>query len=301
MTKNAKLTPAMQRVMEIVARHGYVDLIRDGRTLRRTVDAMIERGLLREFGWWRRGVGYRYYPANTPEQVWDEAHTAQDAREQCDCLRNPLGHSRVEHPEPLTAKEMTDRMSAEGRQVVRDAAHAEALEEYREVTRAARKADSAAYQRELQREMGLKVKGDPSDAETLPLVHAFNRDIYAASSAAACGAQGARCGDPAVITCPECRDIVGRRAQTIEQAEAGIAQLDEAIDPDPIRPMNDTVTDDDDINEPWEPASYEPTQSSYSGAVLDAIRDSLYTPAAGDADRYNELGEPAGYVHRSAG
>lgn len=34
-------------------------------------------------------------------------------------------------------------------------------------------------------------------------------------------------------------------------------------------------------------------------AVLDA--DSFYTPAAGDADRYNELGKPCGYVHRSAG
>jgi hypothetical protein len=28
---------------------------------------------------------------------------------------------------------------------------------------------------------------------------------------------------------------------------------------------------------------------------------SFYAPAAGDADRYNELGEPSGYVHRSAG
>jgi hypothetical protein len=28
---------------------------------------------------------------------------------------------------------------------------------------------------------------------------------------------------------------------------------------------------------------------------------SFYTPAAGDADQYNELGEPSGYVHRSAG
>jgi hypothetical protein len=27
----------------------------------------------------------------------------------------------------------------------------------------------------------------------------------------------------------------------------------------------------------------------------------FYTPAAGDADQYNELGEPSGYVHRSAG
>lgn len=26
------------------------------------------------------------------------------------------------------------------------------------------------------------------------------------------------------------------------------------INPDPIRPMNDTVADDEDINEPWEPA-----------------------------------------------
>lgn len=71
-----KLTPAMQHVMQIVAQHGYVDLIRDGRKYRRTVDALIERGLLREFGWYRRGAGYRHYPTTTPEQVWDEAHAA---------------------------------------------------------------------------------------------------------------------------------------------------------------------------------------------------------------------------------
>lgn len=42
-----------------------------------------------------------------------------------------------------------------------DAIHTEALNEYREVTRAARKADADAYQRELLRAAGLKVKGDP--------------------------------------------------------------------------------------------------------------------------------------------
>jgi hypothetical protein len=41
---------------------------------------------------------------------------------------------------------------------VRNRLHAEALAEYREVTRAARKADADAYQRELQRDMGLRVK-----------------------------------------------------------------------------------------------------------------------------------------------
>lgn len=68
------------------------------------------------------------------------------------CTLNPLGHARAECPN------WTDRLSAEGRQVIRDAAHAEALTEYREVTRAARKADADAYQRELQRSMGLRVR-----------------------------------------------------------------------------------------------------------------------------------------------
>lgn len=67
----------------------------------------------------------------------------------------------AEDAERGSARGMLHRMSDEGRQAVIDAAHVQALTEYREVTRAAWQADSASYQRELQRELGLKVKGDP--------------------------------------------------------------------------------------------------------------------------------------------
>lgn len=68
----------------------------------------------------------------------------------------------------------------------------------------------------------------PTDAPapTAPEVHAFGRDILQQVSRAACGRPGSvRCGDPAVITCPECREIVAQRAQTIERAEASVAAL----------------------------------------------------------------------------
>lgn len=61
--------------------------------------------------------------------------------EQCDCTLNPIGHTRSTCPGSFI-----NRM------------HAEALAEYREVTRAARKADADAYQRSLLRDMGLPVK-----------------------------------------------------------------------------------------------------------------------------------------------
>ena len=57
------------------------------------------------------------------------------------CTLNPLGHPRAECPGSVVNR-----------------AHAEALTEYREVTRAARKADADAYQRELRCSMGLRVK-----------------------------------------------------------------------------------------------------------------------------------------------
>lgn len=60
------------------------------------------------------------------------------------CTLNPIGHAARECPGSVLNR-----------------AHAEALTEYREVTRAARKADADAYQRELARSVGLKVKGDP--------------------------------------------------------------------------------------------------------------------------------------------
>ncbi len=66
--------------------------------------------------------------------------------------------------------------------------------------------------------------------QSLAPVHAFNRDIYAASSSAACGGQGWRCGDKNEITCPECKEIVARRAQTIEEAEVEIAALTSSTD-----------------------------------------------------------------------
>lgn len=65
-------------------------------------------------------------------------------------------------------------------------------------------------------------RSTPAPAE----VHAFGRDIYAAASATACGTTGIRCGDDSQLTCEECREIVAKRAKTIEQAEAEIAALD---------------------------------------------------------------------------
>lgn len=60
-----------------------------------------------------------------------------------DCTLNPIGHPARECPGSVLNR-----------------AHVEALAEYREVTRAARKADADAYQRELARDMGLKVRQD---------------------------------------------------------------------------------------------------------------------------------------------
>lgn len=57
-------------------------------------------------------------------------------------------------------------------EIMRNAAHAEALAEYREVTRAARQADSASYQRELARGLGLNVKRNPTPRQSLDITGA---------------------------------------------------------------------------------------------------------------------------------
>ena len=115
------LSRAMQRAKDILDRDGYVDTI-DGVTVG-TIVALMDRGILREVTPLRHGLSAgRNYPATTPEQVWDEAHAEH---EQCGCLRNPIGHSRAEHPtddaadamegddtpEPLTA-ESADALAA---------------------------------------------------------------------------------------------------------------------------------------------------------------------------------------------
>lgn len=56
---------------------------------------------------------------------------------------------------------------------------------------------------------------------------------------------------------------------------------------------------------------YRPSSDQRPGGWVDAVDfmnelsltevEAFYTPAAGDADQYNELGQLTGYVHRSAG
>lgn len=65
-----KLTAPMISLVRALNKHGYVDPIRDGGTVG-TFVALMNRGILRE----AKGRYGRHYPAHTPEQVWEEAHT----------------------------------------------------------------------------------------------------------------------------------------------------------------------------------------------------------------------------------
>jgi hypothetical protein len=59
------------------------------------------------------------------------------------------------------------------------------------------------------------------------------------------------------------------------------------------------------INAPegFRPVDVRPLLDRIEQALTDRRpgREPFYTPAAGDADLYNEQGQPTGYVHRSAG
>lgn len=79
MTKVMKLSPAMRRAANILAKDGYVDAI-DGITVG-TIVALMRRGILREATPLSHSLSAgRHYPATTPEQVWDEAHTENEQR-----------------------------------------------------------------------------------------------------------------------------------------------------------------------------------------------------------------------------
>lgn len=100
--RTVKLTAAMQRLVKALNQHGDIDTIRDGGTVG-TVVALMERGILREATPRSHGRGSgHHYPATTPEQMWDEAHAM--------------------HP-----GQWTNWLSDEGRQVMRDAAHVDAI------------------------------------------------------------------------------------------------------------------------------------------------------------------------------
>lgn len=65
------------------------------------------------------------------------------------------------------------------------------------------------------------------------------------------------------------------------------SEAETGIDPDPVRPMNDTVAQDGDFNDDdvWDPEDraehIASLASSYNGPVLDAIRDTIRAQAAG--------------------
>jgi hypothetical protein len=137
MAKNAKLTPAMERLVEALNRHGYVDLIRDGRKYVGTVCGLMDRGILREQD--RRG---RHYPATDRDAVHAEALVEQLQRSGYSqaivgIAVNVLGVAPTGvdmdaiHAEALAEDmdRLNARAQAEQRERYRDVDHADALVE----------------------------------------------------------------------------------------------------------------------------------------------------------------------------
>ena len=115
MAKNAKLSPAMERLVEALNRHGYVDLIRDGRKYVGTVRALMDRGILRE-----QDCRGRHYPATDRDAVHAEALIEQLRRS---------GHSQAMLDIAVHALAMDPAELLAAKQARRDADHAEALSE----------------------------------------------------------------------------------------------------------------------------------------------------------------------------
>lgn len=191
--KAKPLSPAMESLVRALNEYGYIDPIRDcGRRQGvNTLVALMDRGIIREAKH-RHGV---HFPATTPEQVWDEAHAENDRRAaeraaHAECAEQWLTtvddegrqmhtrntrtggtirvHGNSFRSWAVVAPGQRYGMTAGGTwqearraadRFEREQAHAGALDEYREATRAARQADSAAYQRGLAQKLGLKAGG----------------------------------------------------------------------------------------------------------------------------------------------
>ena len=87
----------------------------------------------------------------------DDARYVAEGRDLLGWARNEDAARKIlDSTPPAAGWRFADALlSTETRQAALDILHAEALAEYREITRAARKADADAYQRELARDLGL--------------------------------------------------------------------------------------------------------------------------------------------------
>lgn len=173
-----KLSPAMRRLVHALEVYGYLDPIRDGGTVS-TYVALIDRGIIRPHG--RRTDPY--FPATVREEVEEEAYAehgrrAAETKAHAECPEQWMqvdeggvewhvrqsrqgytieiergGHRfwyvRINGRTPMSASGTFEEARRAADNFERNRVHGDALEEYREVTRAARKADADAYQREL--------------------------------------------------------------------------------------------------------------------------------------------------------
>lgn len=105
---------------------------------------------------------------------------------------------------------------------------------------------------------------------------------------------------------PRSPEVSGRWAGASDAERGRLLDLahDQALNEDATRnsPRTLAAAALTDVAEVWRminsPQGFRPVDVR---PLLDRIERTLYTPAAGDADQYNEHGQPTGYVHPSAG